>query len=228
MIVRGNETVLVHGITGTQATFWSDKMKEYGTKVVGGLNPKKAGTEHLGLPVWASAADAAKEQSEPIDCSCVIVPPAAVKPSVMDAIEAGIKKIVILTEHIPVHDTMYFLSAAREAGAAVIGPNTAGHRHPWRVLCRFHARLQRARVQARQCRRDFAFRKPGHACLPEHGAGGSRHFGLCRYRRRSRDRHDDEGCAAVPRRGPENRIHRDGRRDRRRHGRGSGRIRQGR
>ena len=126
MIVRGNETVLVHGITGTQATFWSDKMKEYGTKVVGGLNPKKAGTEHLGLPVWASASDAVSDQDAPIDCSCVIVPPGAVKPSVMDALDAGIKKIVILTEHIPVHDTMYFLSAAREAGASVIGPNTAG------------------------------------------------------------------------------------------------------
>ena len=43
MIVRGHETVLVHGITGTQATFWSERMREYGTKVVGGLNPKKAG-----------------------------------------------------------------------------------------------------------------------------------------------------------------------------------------
>ena len=86
MIVKGHETVLVHGITGTQATFWSDKMKEYGTKVVGGLNPKKAGTEHLGLPVWGSAKDAAKEQDGPIDCSCVIVPPAAVKPSVLDAL----------------------------------------------------------------------------------------------------------------------------------------------
>ena len=126
MIFRGNETVLVHGITGTQATFWSDKMKEYGTRVVGGLNPKKAGTEHLGLPVWASAKDAVSAHDGAIDCSCVIVPPAAVKPSVMDALDAGIKKIVILTEHIPVHDTMYFLSAAREAGASVIGPNTAG------------------------------------------------------------------------------------------------------
>ena len=62
MIVHGNETVLVQGITGTQATFWSERMKEYGTKVVGGVNPKKAGIEHLGLPVWGSATDAAKDQ----------------------------------------------------------------------------------------------------------------------------------------------------------------------
>ncbi len=126
MIVHGNETVLVQGITGKQATFWSQRMKEYGTKVVGGVNPKKAGIEHLGLPVWGSATDAAKDQDAAIDCSCVIVPPPGVKSSVLDALEAGIKKIVILTEHIPVHDVMYFLSAAREAGASVIGPNTAG------------------------------------------------------------------------------------------------------
>ncbi len=126
MIVRGHESVLVQGITGTQATFWSERMKEYGTKVIGGVNPKKAGTQHLGLPVWGSATDAAAGQDSPIDCSCIIVPPPGVKPAALDALEAGIKKIVILTEHIPVHDTMYFLSAAREAGAQVIGPNTAG------------------------------------------------------------------------------------------------------
>ncbi len=92
MIVHGNETVLVQGITGKQATFWSERMKEYGTKVVGGVNPKKAGIEHLGLPVWGSATDAAKDQDAAIDCSCVIVPPPGVKSSVLDALEAGIKK----------------------------------------------------------------------------------------------------------------------------------------
>lgn len=124
MIVRGNETVLVQGITGTQATFWSERMLEYGTKVVGGVNPKKAGTEHLGLPVWASAKEAA--QATHIDCTCLIVPPLAVRPAMLDAVEAGIRKFVILTEHIPVHDVMYFLAAAYEAGGQVIGPNTAG------------------------------------------------------------------------------------------------------
>ncbi len=126
MIVRGPETVLVQGITGRQATFWSERMTEYGTRIIGGVNPKKAGIEHLGLPVWGSAKDAAKDQDKAIGCSCVIVPPPGVKSSVLDALEAGIRKIVILTEHVPVHDVMYFLSAAREAGACVVGPNTAG------------------------------------------------------------------------------------------------------
>ncbi|MDH3581737.1 MAG: CoA-binding protein [Hyphomicrobiales bacterium] len=126
MIVHGEETVLIQGITGRQATFWSERMREYGTKIVGGVNPKKAGTEHLGLPVWGSAAEAGKAQDKAIDCACIIVPPAGVKSSALDALEAGIKKLVILTEHVPVHDTMYFLSQAAEMGASVIGPNTAG------------------------------------------------------------------------------------------------------
>lgn len=124
MILRGHETVLVQGITGTQATFWTERMLAYGTRVVGGVNPKKAGETHLGLPVWASAREAVAAQA--IDCSCLFVPPLAVKAAMLDAIDAGIKKIVVLTEHVPVHDVMYFLAAAREAGAVVIGPNTAG------------------------------------------------------------------------------------------------------
>ena len=144
MIVRGSETVLVQGITGTQATFWSERMREYGTKLVGGVNPKKAGTEHLGLPVWGSAADAAKEAD--IDVSCLIVPPLGVKSAALDAIEAGIKKLVILTEHVPVRDVMYFLAAAREGGRTGDWPEHRGHRHHGRMLCRFHAGLQRAHL----------------------------------------------------------------------------------
>ena len=61
MIVRGSETVLVQGITGKQGTFWSERMRDYGTKIVGGVNPKRAGEAHLELPVWATARDAARE-----------------------------------------------------------------------------------------------------------------------------------------------------------------------
>jgi succinyl-CoA synthetase alpha subunit len=124
MIVRGNESVLVMGITGKQGTFWAEKMRGYGTRIIGGTNPKRAGEKHLDLPVWASARDAAKETQ--VDCAVMFIPPFGVKAAALDAIEAGIRKIVCLTEHVPVHDTMYFLAAARERGAQVIGPNTAG------------------------------------------------------------------------------------------------------
>lgn len=124
MIVRGKETVLVQGITGKQGSFWAERMREYGTKVIGGVNPKKAGTEHLGLPVWGSAKEAAADTH--IDASVLFIPPLGVKAAVHDAVEAGIKKLVVLTEHIPVQDVMAFLAEAREAGVQVIGPNTAG------------------------------------------------------------------------------------------------------
>jgi succinyl-CoA synthetase alpha subunit len=124
MIIRGGETVLVQGITGKQGTFWSERMREYGTRIVGGVNPKRAGETHLGLPVWATARDAARDGR--IDATVMFIPPLGVKEAALDAIEAGIKKIVCLTEHVPVHDTMYVLAAARERGAQVLGPNTAG------------------------------------------------------------------------------------------------------
>src|SRR5262245_16021835 len=121
MIVRSSESVLVMGITGKQGTFWAEKMRDYGTSIAGGVNPKRAGETHLGLPVWATAADASA--SRPIDCAVMFIPPLGVKVAALDALGAGIKKIVCLTEHVPVHDTMYLLAAARERGAQVIGPN---------------------------------------------------------------------------------------------------------
>ncbi len=124
MIVRGHETVLVQGITGRQGTFWTERMQAYGTKVVGGVNPRKAGIEHCGVPVYGSAAEAVRRGS--IDASVLFIPPMGVKGAALDAIEAGIEKLVILTEHVPVQDVMYLLAAAREAGAQVLGPNTAG------------------------------------------------------------------------------------------------------
>src|SRR5689334_13539663 len=124
MIIRRTESVLVQGITGKQGTFWSERMRDYGTRIIGGVNPKRAGETHLDLPVWASAKDSAKDTQ--VDVAVMFIPPMGVKEAALDAIEAGIKKIVCLTEHVPVHDTMYILSAAKEHGTKLIGPNTAG------------------------------------------------------------------------------------------------------
>ena len=176
--------MLVQGITGKQGTFWSERMRDYGTKIVGGVNPKRAGETHLGLPVWATARDAARETS--IDAAVMFIPPFGVKEAALDAIEAGIGKIVCLTEHVPVHDTMYVLAAARERGAQVIGPNTAGIVTVGRVLRRLHAGLQPARVPAGQRRRRLALGLARHAAVPQPGAGRARHLGVHRHRRRSR------------------------------------------
>ena len=100
MIVRRGEKVLVQGITGKQGTFWTEKMIGYGATVVGGVNPKKAGTEHLGLPVIA----AAKDMAGGFDISVMFIPPMAARAAAVDACEAGAKLLVCLTEHIPSHD----------------------------------------------------------------------------------------------------------------------------
>lgn len=124
MIVTSQQSVLVQGITGRQGRYWTERMLECGTNIVGGTNPKRAGEEVHGVPVYASAADAVREQH--IDATVLFVPPAAAKSAVIDAAEAGIATIVCLAEHIPSHDVMEMLAVARARGSAVLGPNTAG------------------------------------------------------------------------------------------------------
>ena len=124
MIVRGADRVLVQGITGKQGTYWTERMQAYGTHVVAGVNPKKAGTLHCGVPVYASAGDAMRETG--FDLSVLFIPPLGVKPAAQDAMEAGCARLVVLTEHVPVQDVMELLAMARANGAAVLGPNTAG------------------------------------------------------------------------------------------------------
>ncbi|MEM9139417.1 MAG: CoA-binding protein [Pseudomonadota bacterium] len=122
MIPRKDHRILVQGITGKQGTFWTEKMMGYGATVVGGVNPKKAGTEHLGVPVVAAARDMAGD----FDISVMFIPPMAAKAAAVDACEAGAKLLVCLTEHIPAHDVMEMHAAARANGTRIVGPNTAG------------------------------------------------------------------------------------------------------
>ena len=124
MIVRKGERLLVQGITGKQGSFWTERMRDYGTTVIGGVNPTKAGTSHIGLPVFASAADAMGQVG--FDVSVLFIPPMGVKAAALDAIGAGARKLVILTEHVPVQDVMWLLAEARARGCQVLGPNTAG------------------------------------------------------------------------------------------------------
>jgi succinyl-CoA synthetase alpha subunit len=124
IIYRKAHRVLVQGITGKQGTFWTEKMIECGTRVVGGVNPKRAGETHIGVPVFASAG-AAMAQA-PYEVAVMFIPPSMAKEAALDAIAAGVKLLVVLTEHIPAHDVMAILLAARRAGTRIVGPNTAG------------------------------------------------------------------------------------------------------
>ena len=86
MIVRGTDRVLVMGITGKQGTFWTERMQAYGTRVVAGTHPGKAGTVHCNVPVFATARDAMKAAA--FDVAVLFIPPLMVKEAAMDAIEA--------------------------------------------------------------------------------------------------------------------------------------------
>ncbi len=124
-ILRKHHRVLIQGITGKQGTFWTERMQQYGTQVVGGVNPKKAGTLHCNVPVYATAVEA-MQAGNGFESSIMFIPPLAVKDAAVDAIEAGAKNICILTEHIPVQDVMYVMAMAAERGTMITGPNTAG------------------------------------------------------------------------------------------------------
>jgi succinyl-CoA synthetase alpha subunit len=124
MIYRRGQRVLVQGITGKQGTFWSEKMMESGTAVVAGVNPKRAGETHIGVPVFASAREAMAKA--PYDTAVMFIPPAVAKDAALDAVAAGAKLLVVLTEHIPAQDVMAMLLVARRSGTRIVGPNTAG------------------------------------------------------------------------------------------------------
>ena len=123
-ILRRSDRILVQGITGTQGSFWTQKMLSVGSKVVGGVNPRRAGETHLNLPVFESAKTAMRETG--FDVALMFIPPLLAKDAAIDAIESGAKGLVILTEHIPSHDVLEIFAAARAHRTRIIGPNTAG------------------------------------------------------------------------------------------------------
>jgi len=124
MLITGKDNVIVQGITGKQGSFWTERMADCGTTVVAGASPNKGGRTVAGVPVYNSVTEAAEHHR--LDVSVLFVPPLAAKAAALDAIHAGVRKVVFLTEHVPYHDVMYVLAEARERGAQVLGPNTAG------------------------------------------------------------------------------------------------------
>jgi succinyl-CoA synthetase alpha subunit len=124
MIVRKNDRVVVLGITGKQGTFWAEKMIAYGTKVVAGVNPKRAGEDHVGVPIFATPAEAVAKTGG--DVAVMFIPPPMAKDAAVSAAQAGIKLLVVLTEHIPAQDVMAMHAVAAKHGTRIVGPNTAG------------------------------------------------------------------------------------------------------
>jgi succinyl-CoA synthetase alpha subunit len=117
--------VIVQGMTGSEGLKHTRRMVASGTRAVGGVNPRKAGQEVDGIPVFASVADAVAATGA--DVSVVFVPPRFAREAVEESIDAGVPLVVVITEGIPVHDTATFFARARRAGTTrLIGPNCPG------------------------------------------------------------------------------------------------------
>lgn len=124
ILVNKDSKVIIQGFTGSEGTFHAQQMIEYGTKVVGGVTPKKGGTKHLGLPVFNTVVDARKETGANV--SVIFVPPAFAADAIMEAAEAGIEVIVTITEGIPVADMVKVKEYISKRDVTLIGPNCPG------------------------------------------------------------------------------------------------------
>src|ERR1700751_1372000 len=126
ILLSKETTFIVQGITGREAVNLTRKCLDYGSKVCGGVTPGRKGREVHGVPVFDTVAQAVEHHGGPIDGSVVTVPPAFTKDAVFEAIENGVKLVVIVTERIPRGDVAQMVELASERGARIIGPNCLG------------------------------------------------------------------------------------------------------
>ena len=124
IFLTASSKVIVQGITGSEGTKHTRRMVASGTTVVGGVNPRKAGSDVDGIPVFATVAEAMATTGA--DVSVVFVPPAFARAAVVEAIDAGIGLAVVITEGIPVHDSAWFWQYSQGRSTRIIGPNCPG------------------------------------------------------------------------------------------------------
>ena len=124
MILLDNDTkCLVQGITGKQGSFHTEQMLEYNTNILAGVTPGKGGQDFLGVPVFNSIEEAKEETG--VNSSIIFVPAKFAKDAAFESIR-HLDLVVIISEHIPVHDSLKIMNYAREMDTTVIGPNTPG------------------------------------------------------------------------------------------------------
>ena len=124
VLINKNTKVISQGFTGTHGTFHSEQALKYGTKLVGGVTPKKGGQKHLGLPVFNSVNEAKEKTSA--DATMIYVPPKFAGDAIIEAIEANIKLIVCITEGIPILDMLKVKKVLNKSNSRLIGPNCPG------------------------------------------------------------------------------------------------------
>ena len=125
ILVNSETNLLVQGITGREGTMHTNAMYSYGSNVLAGVTPGKGGIKVSGIPVYNTVCDAVSSHPD-LNASVIFVPAAFASDAVYEAVDNGIKTIVIITERIPVHESLHFLEYARVRGVTIVGPNTAG------------------------------------------------------------------------------------------------------
>ena len=124
VLVNKDSKIIVQGFTGSEGTFHTGQMIEYGTEVVGGVTPGKGGQEHLGRPVFNTVAEAVQKLGA--DTTIIFVPPAFAADAIMEAANAGIKIIIAITEGIPIADMVKVYDYIKDMDCRLIGPNCPG------------------------------------------------------------------------------------------------------
>jgi succinyl-CoA synthetase alpha subunit len=133
ILIDENTRVLVQGITGREGAIRTKLMKEYGTKIVAGVTPGKGGMEIHGVPVFDTVEEAMESVGE-IDVSCIFVPAPLVKDAALEALDAGIKLLVLIPDRVPIYDVLEIVKKAEEKNARFVGPNTLGLLSPGKAL----------------------------------------------------------------------------------------------
>ena len=124
VLVNKNTKVICQGFTGTHGTFHSEQAIKYGTKLVGGVTPKKGGQKHLNLPVFNTVEEAREKTSA--NATMIYVPPKFAGAAITEAIEAKIELIVCITEGIPILDMLKVKKVLKNSSSRLIGPNCPG------------------------------------------------------------------------------------------------------
>ncbi|MCR3755721.1 MAG: succinyl-CoA synthetase subunit alpha [Sodalis sp. Psp] len=124
ILIDKNTEVICQGFTGSQGAFHSKQALDYGTKIVGGVTPGKGGTEHLGLPVFNTVREAVDKTGATV--SAIYVPAPFCKDAILEAIDAGIKLIICITEGIPTLDMLIVKAKLEQSATRMIGPNCPG------------------------------------------------------------------------------------------------------
>ena len=126
IFVDEHTKVLYQGLTGSQGRFYGLRNRDYGTQVVAGVNPKKAGTDVDGIPVYGTVAEAMAATGATV--SCIFIPAPGVRAAVLEAAEAGLELVVVITEGVPAQDEAYFFNKVKRdsPNTRILGPNCPG------------------------------------------------------------------------------------------------------